>query len=129
MITLEQWITSDGQYPARAKSPELTPTVKANAVELLKRVNALLDYLGVQNVKVSSGFRTAAANAATPGAAKRSNHMTGMAIDLKNITLHNLLTVEVLIKFDLYAEDFKWTRSWTHLQTRRTASGRRIFMP
>jgi hypothetical protein len=35
----------------------------------------------------------------------------------------------VLEACDLYCEDFKYTKTWVHLQSRPTRSGKRIFKP
>lgn len=91
-MTLQDWITSSGRYPERAASPELTPDVAANAQKLVNAVNALLAELGwSQAVSISSGFRPAAVNAATPGAAKKSAHSTGLAVDIMQPKGHNEL--------------------------------------
>src|SRR4051812_4894796 len=82
LITLDQYLTSNGRYPERMSSPECTPAVKSAAMELLARVNRLLNDLDITKIDISSGFRTAASNAKQPGAAKKSNHMSGSAIDL-----------------------------------------------
>ena len=135
VITLQDWITSSGRYPERAKSKELTDEVKANAEELLKRVNAAFKELGITKASVSSGFRPSEANSVA-GGAKKSNHMIGMAIDViddKNQSLCKKFTKDVLDKFDLYREDSEYTKgknsNWCHLQTRKTKSGKRIFKP
>ncbi len=132
MITLEQYITASGQYPERLTNPELTDTVKGNARVLLYQINGLLQYLGIVDARVSSGFRPSAVNATLPNSAKRSNHMIGRAIDLQDKNgknYANLIDVEVLIRFGLYMEDPKFTKTWSHLQTTPTKSGRRIFTP
>lgn len=131
MITLDQWITSSGRYPERAKSYELTASVIKNAKVLLQRVNAALNYLGVENPSVSSGFRTRSVNQSLPNSAKMSAHMSGEAIDILDPSgdLDGRLTRAVLEKFDLYREDSEYTVGWTHLQSRKTASGKRVFVP
>lgn len=82
MITLQDYLTASGSYPARAKSPELTPELLKNAEDLLSRVNALLKDLGIDKSKVSSGFRPSAVNAGIANAAKKSYHMRCLAIDI-----------------------------------------------
>ncbi len=83
MITIQDWITSSGRYPERAKSPDLTPEVLKNAEDLIARVNALLKEIGwTKPVSISSGFRPAAVNSKIQNAAKRSAHMTGKALDI-----------------------------------------------
>lgn len=120
-ITLNDWVTSSGRYPERAKSKELTDEVKANAEELLKRVNAALKELGIEKASVSSGFRPSDANKAT-GGAKRSAHMSGKAIDIiddKNQSICKKFTKAVLEKHNLWREDSDYTKgkwsNWCHL--------------
>lgn len=136
LITLNDYLTSSGQYPARANSPECTQQVKDNAKDLIKRVTALLIELKVTQVKISSGFRTSEANNSTSNAAKKSNHMTGSAIDIlddKDQSLCKKVTKELLIKYNLYREDSNATKgkntNWCHLQITPTKSGSRIFNP
>ena len=131
MITLDQWITSSGRYPERAKSYELTASVIKNAKTLLERVNALLVHLNIDTVSVSSGFRPSTINQRVKGAAAKSAHMSGEAIDLfdPDGALKKLVTKALLIKFDLYREDSTASPTWMHLQSRPTKSGKRIFLP
>lgn len=115
MLTLESILTSSGKYPDRAKSSECTGEVITNAGVLLNRVNGLLIRLG-RNPKVSSGFRTSAANSAA-GGAKKSGHMLGKAVDLEDAdgSLDAAVTDELLAEFDLYREDPAKTKNWIHL--------------
>jgi type IV secretory pathway VirD2 relaxase len=136
LISLNDILTSSGRYPERLDSQELTEIVKANAEILKTRVNKALEYVGVLEADVSSGFRPSSVNAGVPNAAKKSAHMTCEALDLVDDdkqTLCKLFTREVLEKFDLYREDSDFTKgkntNWCHLQTRKTGSGRRIFTP
>src|SRR5258706_15700069 len=62
IITLSDLITSSGKYPDRANSPELTAQLKDNGVQLLNKVNQLLEELKITSATVSSGFRTSVAN-------------------------------------------------------------------
>ncbi len=136
LLTVEDIITSSQSYPERAKSEELTEEVLNNINKLVNILNEVLNDLGVESVKVSSGFRPSSVNSKIANAAKRSNHQTGKAVDLiddKNQSLCKLFTQEVLEKYNLYREDSdytkgKWT-SWVHLQFEPTKSGRRIFRP
>lgn len=137
MIKLQDYLTSSGRYPERASSSEITPEVLENAERLLKAVNALLiDLKWDKEVSISSGFRTSNANSSISGAAKKSAHMTGEAIDLmddRDQSLCRACTREMLEKHGLYREDSDYTKgkntNWTHLQTRPTRSGSRIFKP
>lgn len=129
-LTLQDWITSSGRYPERAKSFELTAAVIKNAKVLLERVNLLLLDLGVDNAVISSGFRTSYVNAQTPNAAKKSAHMSGEAVDLA-ITHDALkkIPLKKLEEHNLYMESNDFTATWRHLQTRVTKSGKRVFIP
>lgn len=135
-ITLDDYVTASGTYPERLKSKELTAQVKLNAVELLKRVNSLLEFMGYMEPKVSSGFRPSSVNSKIGNASKKSAHMSGEAIDLlddKDQTLCLSIKKPLLVKFDLYKEDSGSTigvnTNWVHLQSRETSSGKRIFKP
>lgn len=91
-ITLNDWITSSGRYPERASSPELTDEVKTNATGLLADVNMMLNELGWEGKRdVSSGFRPSAVNSKVKGAAKKSAHQTGLAVDISQPKKDNKL--------------------------------------
>lgn len=82
-ITVDDVITSSGRYPERAKSPELTYEVKSNIAGLVDKVNMLLTEIKWNKpVSISSGFRPSGVNAGVKGAAKKSLHMTGQALDI-----------------------------------------------
>jgi hypothetical protein len=132
-ITEDMYYTSSGKYPDRAKSPELTQEVKDNALNLLDKVNRLLEELKISKVSVSSGFRTSDANAKIANAAKKSNHLRGLAIDLADsdgkldeLFMRNLDKLE---KFELYLESPESTTGWSHLQSVAPKSGNRVFKP
>lgn len=124
-------LNSSGKYPEREQSDECTSQVRANAADLAERVSKLLDAL-YTTATVSSGFRTQAANKSAKGATK-SAHMTGEACDLSDPKKHLagllLANLELLDKYDLYMEDLAHTVGWVHLQTRKTKSGKRVFIP
>jgi hypothetical protein len=134
LITLEQYLMGrDKLYPA-----EYTEEVKKNAEYLLQQINAFLVELGISIAEVSSGFRPSAINASVANAAKKSAHQSGEACDLKDDkyqTLANkiLANPDLLVKHNLYLEDPASTKgkfsNWTHLQTRPTRSGNRVFKP
>jgi len=132
MISIKDYLTAGGDYPDRANHPELTEEHKENAKELLKRVEALLKELGIDSVKLTSGWRPVGVK----GGAVKSAHMEGKAIDIfddRYQTLAKRVTLELLVKYDLYREDYDDTRgqwsNWVHLQSRPTKSGKRIFKP
>jgi hypothetical protein len=132
LITPWDILTSSGKYLDRIDSPECVTGVRINAADLAERVSKLLGALGYTTAKVSSGFRTQAANSAANGA-KLSAHQTGEAVDLEDIGNTLCATINrdpsVLDTFDLYMENSFYTKGWCHLQLRPTKSGRRIFTP
>jgi hypothetical protein len=132
-ITLDTWLTSSGQFPKRAESSELTPEIRKNAEQLCRDVSNCLRELGIMMVRVSSGFRPSAANAAA-GGAKRSGHLRGLAIDLSDPEGHldELLSKnpQILKKHGLYIENPKVTIGWCHLdQLPRADRPSRMFTP
>lgn len=99
-------------------------TIGDNADKLLLNVNALLNELGIEEAKVSSGWRPPSINGALTNAAKKSAHMIGLAVDIlddKNQTLGKLVASrpELLKKYNLWLEDLGSTRgqfsNWVHL--------------
>ena len=122
----------------RDKASPITPEMKADAEDLLEKVNLLLlDFYRIfpdAPVRViTSGYRPAAINAATAGAAKKSKHMICQAVDLsdsdKLLAKYLTLFPEKLIEFDLYIEDPAYTKNWTHLQLCPPKSKKRKFIP
>lgn len=130
-ITPIDILTSGGKHPDREQSPECTTAVRMHAAALAEAVSGLVDELGFIPV-INSGFRTQAANKAIGGAA-HSSHCTGEAVDLadsKGALAKTLLDAPgCLERHDLYMEDPGHTPGWVHLQTRPTASGKRVFKP
>lgn len=134
-FTLNDYITSSGKYPERANSADLTEEVKSSANVLLSTVDQFLTELGyTETLKISSGFRPAAVNAATAGAAKRSLHQSGRAIDIEDPDgkLDEAIKArpELLDKYGLWLEDPSFTPGWAHLDMgTRSARPIRIFIP
>lgn len=123
-------ITATEYLMGRASIDDLSEQEQANMGELLSVVNNLLADFGEYR-KVNSGYRRSIDNNAA-GGAKGSAHLTCQAVDLedKDGELQAFCTLEVLEKYDLYAEeDPKGIRNWVHLQTRPVRSGKRIFIP
>lgn len=131
MLTLQDWITSSGKYPERAKSDELTDTVLDNAQLLLDSVNDLLVALGMDlsKVSISSGFRPSSVNTKIPNAAKKSLHMTGLALDLLDTDgkIDSLIekNSHLLETYGLWLESPTKTPNWCHLD-KGTRSKRKI---
>lgn len=132
MITIDRAITSDGKYPDRASSTELTLEVRTNLGKTVEAVNKLLADLKVTSVVINSGFRTVKANVAA-GGSRFSAHCQGLALDLqdKNGDLYRLCSVNIPLmkKHGLYMESNPPTIGWLHLTIRRPASGNTIFKP
>lgn len=124
IIKISDYITASGRYMDRLQHSELTDEVKDNARKLLAVVNQLLDELGIKSANVTSGFRPSNVNKNTPGAAKKSLHQQGLAVDMlddKDQTLAKLIQSkpEMLKKYNLWLEDPEATvgkqTCWVHL--------------
>jgi uncharacterized protein YcbK (DUF882 family) len=128
MIKLEEILMGrDTKYPQ-----DFTPEVKANIKVLYEKINIIREKYG-KPMSVSSGWRPQAINDATSNAAKKSKHIVGLAIDIKDTDsklwkwcMENL---ELLQELGLYLEDKRWTPTWVHFQIGPPASGLRIFRP
>jgi len=128
LISLDMYYKGrDKEYPK-----DLTAEVEENAKKLLQKVNALLFELKITTIKISSGWRPETLNAKV-GGAKKSNHITGCAIDLSdpNEELDNLFqkNLKILEKYGLYLEHPDSTKGWSHLQFVAPKSGNRVFKP
>ena len=138
MITLEQYFMGRD----RTYKPELTDEILRNARAVVDATNGLLAAMagsvplvnnpGTRSL-VSSGWRPAAVNAATPGAAIRSRHMSAQAVDLydpdgvlDDWCMGNLPALE---RLHLWMEHPAATKGWCHLQTVPPRSGSRVFYP
>jgi hypothetical protein len=131
VITLDQYL--------RGRGP-ISQELETNALALLSKVNNLLveleghvdfDIYPVTNTIVSSGYRTAAVNASTPGAAPKSKHIQCLAIDIYDPDgdIDDYLTDAILEKYDLYREHPAATKGWCHLQSVPPNSKKRTFYP
>lgn len=135
MITLSDYI---GVW---ADNPDWTKIVSDNALELLKRVNALLtDYqIGGGKLRINPKTKTHVSGETGGGfrplnypvGASKSSHKVGMAVDIydydDNLKKWLMRHQDMLIKHDLYLENPQFTDSWVHLQTRKTRN--RLFNP
>jgi hypothetical protein len=133
MLTVNDWLTSSGKYPWRAKHKEVTPKVIDRAQDYVTRLNAVLYDLHIKDAKFSSGFRPSDVNKATPNASKKSKHMTGEAGDLADhdgsIDHAFLMNQQVLEKHGLYLEHPRHTEGCVHTQSLPPGSGNRVFIP
>ena len=134
-MTLNDWIVSGGKYMSRATSPDLTDEVKHNAAILCGKVNAALDEMGYTGSRtISSGFRPSTVNLVTPGAAPKSGHMIGKAVDFADVTgkLWSLCASkpDILRRYGLFLEDRAATPTWCHLDyIDRPDRPSRVFQP
>lgn len=140
MITLhDYWLGRDITH-----SLQLGTDLRRNAARTVEAANALLVLAKGAGVTletsprtgtiVTSGWRPADINAATPGAALRSLHMSCEAIDLYDPDgdLDDWLLASadtVLRDLGLWLEHPAATKGWAHVQTRPPRSGRRVFYP
>lgn len=135
MISLEDYF---GRVTHIAAPPD---EIKANALDLLTRVNGLLGEVALRRPdlsaatapEVNSGWRPALYNAKIPGAAVNSKHITGQAIDLADpdgeLDEFLFANPEYLAEAGLYLEHPLATKNWCHLQSVPPRSGRLIFFP
>lgn len=133
-ITIEDYLMGrDKDYPG-----EWTFELVDHATDLLQKVNTLLSMFYAERPaaasrKVNSGWRPAAINAGTPGAAKKSKHMTGNAVDLSDsdeeLDEWCESSLDKLKQCGLYMESPTKTPKWCHLQNLPPISGRTLFFP
>lgn len=135
IITLEAYLMGrDSQFPE-----EFTQEIILNATILLEKVNALLLSLNIKKVEVSSGWRPSGINASVVNAAKKSLHMTGKAVDIKDDKSQSLASKiltnpELLKTYGLWLEDPAATKgtntNWVHLDIgERIERPLRMFKP
>lgn len=113
---------------------ELTDEIRENAVDVVGRVNDLLQRANLKSISaVSSGWRPKGVNDATANAAKGSKHLTGQAVDIADPdrTLAGWCAdnTDVLDDVGLWIESPQYTPTWVHFQSVPPKSGRRIFIP
>jgi DNA-directed RNA polymerase subunit M/transcription elongation factor TFIIS len=112
---------------------EYTKEIEQNAKNLLDKINAFLHEIGIKERKVNSGWRPAGINDTTQNAAKGSNHLKALAIDLedKNGDLRTLVlkNLDKAKQYGIYFEDMRWTKGWIHMQIVPPKSGKRIYIP
>ena len=116
----------------KAYPDEYTQEISDNINLLLVPMNQIRQAWN-QPMRVNSGWRPAAINAKTPGAAAHSKHMEGLAVDISDVSgdlmrwvLDNL---QMMKDLGIYFEDFRWTPTWVHFQLGAPKSGKRIFVP
>lgn len=115
----------------RAKRSELPKELQTNLDHLLTAINCIRLAYG-KPMKVTSGYRPAAANQAA-GGAQSSAHLSCLAVDISDkdgkLWAWCLNNLKLMKQTGLYLEDRRWTPSWVHFQLRAPKSGKRIFVP
>ncbi len=124
MITeAEFWNGRDKKFAS-----ELTPALRANAEDTLRRVNQLLQKFyaanpGAVDRKCNSGWRPPAVNRSTPRASPVSLHMICKAVDINDdddLVDTWLMTPDgqkALVESGLWMEHPSATPRWAHVQT------------
>jgi len=144
ILTLDRYITADGKHPGFMEEFKLHPEYFPNAKVLTARVSELLDFLGIKDYQVSSGFRPLSYNKAI-GGATNSLHTICHAIDLldpqKQIGKKCMQNLEALHERGLHMESligregFPGTHNtpgkepWLHIQDQPPHSGAIVFLP
>jgi hypothetical protein len=140
-VTVDEYLMGRGSlFP-----DELTGEIRKNAEETVKLVNALLAVMEAEGMPfekhpqtlslVASGWRPPQINGQVKGAAPKSKHMTGQAVDLydPNGDIDDFLLSgqgqRVLASLGLYIEHPACTKAWSHIQTVPPRSGNRVFYP
>jgi hypothetical protein len=128
---LNQWRVNYGHVRVDL-TVELTDDIRLEAQTTVDRANALLAEFG-EDRDITSGWRPEAVNKRVPGAALRSKHTLGMAIDLGDpdgdLDEWCLEHLDVLERIGCWLEHPASTKNWTHIQTVAPKSGRRVFYP
>lgn len=136
-----QYITPTQYFMGRDKRfpKELTEEIQANVIILLEKVNAILYDLKTVEVEITSGWRPSAINSQISNASKKSHHMTGCAVDIKDDDKQTLASKiltqpDLLAKYSLWLEDPSYTKgkntNWVHLDIgTRADRDLRMFKP
>ena len=135
MITPEQY------FRAYADHAALTPEIHENAVELLRKVNALLEECvgngwvptanPVTETLVSGEKNGGWRPPECPVGAQSSSHKQGRGVDVadRDNSLDAMVHDVMLAEHGLYREHPDDTPHWCHLTDRAPGSGRRTFKP
>ena len=127
MTLSDYWMKRD-----RLFASDLTVEIVSNAAILIDRVHKLLKVFGEER-DITSGWRPPAVNGNTPGAALKSKHMTGQAVDLADpdgdLDDWCLEHQDMLELYGLFLEHPSATKGWCHLQSVPPKSQKRVFYP
>ena len=111
---------------------EYSQEISDNLDKLLIPLNKFREAYG-HPITVSSGWRPPSLNATVKGAAPKSNHQKGLAVDMKDpdgaIDKFCMEKLSLLEELGLYLEHPESTPGWCHLQCVPPKSGNRVFKP
>lgn len=117
----------DKEYPG-----DYTKEVSDNIDKLLISLNKFRAAYD-KPMTVSSGWRPPSVNADIANAAKKSNHMIGLACDFKDsdgsLDKFCMDNLKLLEQCGLWLEHPDSSPGWTHLQCISPKSGNRVFRP
>ena len=143
-ITVEQYF---GRY---IDHPDATPERKANAVKMLAKVNAVRELARADGVEMPDHQHTGSAIAGRPDGVggqgnggfrpqscavgePHSTHKEGHGVDsfdpLRAFASWCSRNTNELRRRGLYAENFRWTPTWVHLQDVSPKSGKTVYIP
>lgn len=138
-MTVDDVLTSSGQYPDRRIKWPVTQVMLADAHVLSVRATQLLtSYASTRKPdepepRVTSGYRPTEINTKVKGAAKGSNHLLCRAADISDphadLATWCLGNLDLLEHFELWMESPKHTPGWVHLQICPPRSNNRVFVP
>lgn len=128
MITKDEILMGrDKKYP-----DEYTDEISDNIDNLLIAMNVIRKAYN-KPMTVNSGWRSTESNDKTANAAKKSNHLKGLAIDIKDnngdLWKWVISNLDLMQKLGIYLEDKRWTPTWVHFQIVSPKSKKRIFIP
>jgi len=113
----------------RDKEFPLTEEQEENLEKLLIVMDQFREAYG-KPLQISSGYRPAAQNASV-GGAKKSNHIMCLAVDFVDkdgaIDKFCLTNLKLLERLGLYLEEPAHTPGWSHIQLKKTS--KRVFRP
>ncbi len=134
-------LTAYDYFKAYPEHPAITLEIHENAVELLGKVNALLEDCIAQgwvprvnpatgtliSGQLNGGWRPPECTIGAPS----SSHKQGRGVDIADAddSLDAIIDDEMLAKHGLYRESPDATPHWCHLSDRAPKSGRRTFAP
>lgn len=117
----------DKKYPK-----EYTKEISDNVDKLLEIMNKVRKAYNKPMI-IASGWRPAEINEGTSNAAKSSNHLKGLAVDIKDtdgsLWKWVLLNLNLMKDLGIYLEDKRWTPTWVHFQIVPPKSKKRIYIP